>query len=331
MPVFDFYRVVLHELGHELGLGHPNEIGQSVLSLMNAALYPDIDSVWPDDIAGVQALYGRPAAQPATRGADFNSDGHTDIVWSNGCTGEHVIWNLNRAQYGGYTSLPSVDPDALWVIAGTGDFDGDGHTDLLWRSLTTGEVGLWLMQGTQAREYSPLPTVPDPYWQIGGAGDFNGDGMPDIVWRNYTTGQVGIWLMNRQHVTSYAPLPSVPDPSWNIAGVADFDGDGRTDLLWVRNHGYFGDPSDNDLAMWSLDGTHVLHSLVLGTFPQYWHIAGTGDFNEDGNIDILWEGKGGETGVWLMDHVYYAAWKSLPGVGTTAGVPCWVAGREGSG
>ncbi len=34
-----------------------------------------------------------------------------------------------------------------WRMAGTGDFNGDGQTDLLWENTTTGEHEIWLMNG----------------------------------------------------------------------------------------------------------------------------------------------------------------------------------------
>ncbi len=54
------YRVLLHELGHAMGLGHPNEVGQDVVALMNGGGEPDDipTEPQPDDIAGVRHLWG---------------------------------------------------------------------------------------------------------------------------------------------------------------------------------------------------------------------------------------------------------------------------------
>ena len=52
----DIHRVILHELGHIVGLGHPDEHGQSVTALMNSQ-YADIDTLQADDINGAIARH----------------------------------------------------------------------------------------------------------------------------------------------------------------------------------------------------------------------------------------------------------------------------------
>ncbi len=57
----DVRRVALHELGHVLGLGHPDEATppQSVSAAMNSII-SDVDTLRSDDLAGGQKLYGPP-------------------------------------------------------------------------------------------------------------------------------------------------------------------------------------------------------------------------------------------------------------------------------
>lgn len=52
----DIRRVALHEFGHVLGLGHPNDRGQRVTAQMNST-ESDLDTLAADDIAGAEALY----------------------------------------------------------------------------------------------------------------------------------------------------------------------------------------------------------------------------------------------------------------------------------
>ena len=67
----DVHRVVLHELGHVLGLEHPDEAGQTVPALMNRYL-SDLDTLTLDDRLGAAFLYPQPsiaaAAVPDNRG-----------------------------------------------------------------------------------------------------------------------------------------------------------------------------------------------------------------------------------------------------------------------
>jgi hypothetical protein len=57
-PDIDFFTVMLHELGHALGLGHS--------TVTTAVMFPNYTggqrSLDPDDIAGIQAIYGANAA-----------------------------------------------------------------------------------------------------------------------------------------------------------------------------------------------------------------------------------------------------------------------------
>ena len=53
----DIRRLALHELGHSLGLKHPDAAGQDVRALMNSEL-GDLDALTDDDIAGAQVMYG---------------------------------------------------------------------------------------------------------------------------------------------------------------------------------------------------------------------------------------------------------------------------------
>ena len=76
-----------------------------------------------------------------------------------------------------------------------------------------------------------------------------------------------------------------PDASWNLAGVGDFNGDGRKDVLW-RN-------ASGEVAAWFMNGTAIAGSgdLTSGGVAvkpgATWSIAGIGDFNHDGNSDVL--------------------------------------------
>ena len=66
--VQDLRRVGLHELGHFIGLGHPDDHGETVVAIMNSHI-SNTDALQPDDIGGAAAIYGpRPASSIAVPG-----------------------------------------------------------------------------------------------------------------------------------------------------------------------------------------------------------------------------------------------------------------------
>jgi hypothetical protein len=78
--------------------------------------------------------------------------------------------------------------------AGTGDFNGDGKSDIIWRD-NVGDISIWLMNGATISSGVGLGQLPID-WQIVETGDFNGDRTSDVLWFSSTFGVVAMWLMN---------------------------------------------------------------------------------------------------------------------------------------
>jgi VCBS repeat protein/acetyl xylan esterase AXE1 len=120
---------------------------------------------------------------------------------------------------------PELDTVPLtWEIVGTGDFNGDGRADLVWRNQETGAVVLWLLDGGTILARPELDTMPLT-WEIVGTGDFNGDGRAELVWRNQETGTVVLWLLDNWDAALGDAGPQLADIviAQNTPGCASFE------------------------------------------------------------------------------------------------------------
>jgi hypothetical protein len=102
--------------------------------------------------------------------------------------------------------------DPSWKIAGIGDFNGDGKSDLLWRNASSGLNVIW--QSGDAAQSQAVVAVTDLNWKVAGTGDYNGDGKDDILWRNAGTGQDAVW--NGGDYTQAQAVTTVGDTNWEI-------------------------------------------------------------------------------------------------------------------
>lgn len=233
--------------------------------------------------------------------ADFNADGKTDIAFRNGATTANEIWRMN-----GLTRIDAVPTDpatvpAGWQIVGTADFDLDGATDVLWQNPTSLNIVLWLMDGpTRVTGLFLTPPTAGAGWAIQATGDFNNDGWPDILFRNATSGRTVVWLMRGdvRQVGLFTSPDGLSDLSWRIVGTGHFDDDGKVDILWRNvNSGY--------LVVWFMDGITRITGAFLNP-PSVgdvnWRAVAVGDFNADGQADVLWRHAfSGRTVVWTMN------------------------------
>ncbi len=205
--------------------------------------------------------------------------------------------NLNGVEWQGVSTYRKVTKISLSTPALLqADFNGDGHPDLIWQNTTTGDRGVWLMNGTTVLSGVMIATNVPLEWKIAGAADFNGDGHPDLIWQNTTTGDVGVWLMNGTTVLSGVMIATNVPLEWKIAGAADFNEDGHPDLIWQNT-------TTGDRGVWLMNGTTALSGVMIATnVPLEWQIAGTDDFNGDGHPDLIWQNTTtGDRGVWLMN------------------------------
>lgn len=128
------------------------------------------------------------------------------------------------------------------------------------------------------------------------SGDWSGDGAVQLTFVDSTSGRAHAWTLRDCERAARRDFEMPGDPAWTLAGTSDLTGDGKADLLW-RN-ARTGDVRLSAMA----DGATMGEQLLTPTIAESdWRIAGTGDFDEDGAADIVWQRVStGHAAIWFM-------------------------------
>ncbi|MDB5738993.1 MAG: outer rane adhesin like protein [Alphaproteobacteria bacterium] len=209
---------------------------------------------------------------------DFNGDAASDVLLQNQTTGaaEILFLNTNAGDAIGTVAGPAVSlatPGSGWKAISSGDFNGDGKSDILWQNTSTKAVKVYEMDGSAVIN-APATQAAAGLTAIG-TGDFNGDGNSDILFQN-AAGQAVVWFMYGDLHTGTKTV-SKPAGTWTVSGAQDVDGNGFSDIIWnnaatdATATTTFGGPA-------SLTNTTVMNpNMGLPTAGSSFHlIASTG-------------------------------------------------------
>ncbi len=228
--------------------------------------------------------------------ADFNGDGHADLVTADQGTNEvAVLLGNGFGEFFPASGSPfTVGAAPRW--AAVGDFNGDGHPDLVTANQDSNNVTVLLGNGsggfTEAPD-SPFLTGNHPIYVT--VADFNGDGHPDLAIMNQADSTVTVLLGNGAGgFTAATGSPFTVGSQPYAAAVADFNGDGYPDLAVVNT-------ASNNVTVLLGNGsggfTAASGAFAVGSVPR--DIA-LGDFNEDGRPDFATANSGSNDATVLL-------------------------------
>ena len=104
---------------------------------------------------------------------DVDADGYADLLWQHKTAGWLAVWWMRGTEVLSTELLsePNI-ADSNWHVRAVGDVDGDNHADLIWQNDSTGELGVWILNGSQVVNERRLSTgnVLDSSWRIVGPG-----------------------------------------------------------------------------------------------------------------------------------------------------------------
>ena len=227
---------------------------------------------------------------------DFNGDGLLDIATSGGWHNARAFIQLGQGD-GTFSAERSVNMgigivnDASFLESG--DFNGDGITDLFCIDATAGNYGILILGNGNGTFSSPLSfaTATGAASFSFTARDINGDGKADILYTNSVTGTLDVLLGNgngtfnavKSYASGYADLYAVK--------LADVNGDGNLDAL-------VGDGSSSlGVMLGNGNGTFKV-GITYGDITLSYY-SNLGDLNNDGINDIIMATNGSEVALYL--------------------------------
>lgn len=313
-----FALTVLHEMGHVLGLNHDT----TNPAIMNPSPTLGISSLQPDDIAGIQSIYGMQDGAPdiytlpsnqanltilnglqnlivlgnnlsnTIVGTGFNEvfkgAGGNDIIDGGGGDNSAIFSGMRSA----YT-LTALNGDSVQVSGPDGLDTLSNIEHLVFNDQTVDSPVRTHWIGSVDVGSHPVGPV------VVGTADFNGDGTNDVLWFNASNGDAEVWKTSAGKWAGSVDLGNHP-LGYSAAGTGDFNRDGTSDVLWFN-------PTSGDTEVWKIQDAHWAGSVDIGSHPLGYAVAGVGDFNQDGTSDVLWFNQSnGDTEIWKVQNGQWA-------------------------
>ncbi len=192
---------------------------------------------------------------------DFNGDGLSDVLLWNAQQQNGMIYTLQGSSFVQIGQFQPTDKQSQWSVAGIGDIDHNGVSDVVLRD-ANGNLEL-LYFGTQgllsSTDLTPVqltynataafksndPNLPftgkfNNSWSVAGVGAVNG--YAGIIWTN-AQGEVGLTQFVFPSEKPYGYVIASLPANTRIKGITDYNGDGSVDLM-------LQDTGSGDVSFW---------------------------------------------------------------------------------
>ena len=205
------------------------------------------------------------------------------------------LWKISNGQWAGSVNI-GTHP-AGYQPSLSGDFNGDGTSDILWYNPTTRAVDIWKIdtngQWAGSVDVGTHPAGYSPRWLATSTATAPAISSGTIRRRATSTSGSSTRTANGRAALTSGPIRS----GWQPLGAADFNLDGTDDIAWHnpdhQQHRHLADPERPVGAAASNIGSHPGRSVAVGV----------GDFDHNGVADIMWRDTGtGHIDNWMLAY-----------------------------
>jgi hypothetical protein len=234
---------------------------------------------------------------------DYNNDGNLDVLVAGLGRRDVPFSTLYRNTGGAFVDSGVVLPGLSRATAAWGDFDGDGDLDLAMTGLNELGIPVTRIYRNDSGVFTPLTNNLAPVFAGNIAwGDYDGDGRLDLLVTGINSASAsGVAFTRLYHNDGNGVFTSVPHPFpdcyLGAAAWADYDNDGYLDLVLS------GATTGGGLVsgIWHNDGHGNFTNIAAGLPAMDLGFAVWGDFDNDGQLDLLF---GGNTDEGFLTRVY---------------------------
>lgn len=224
---------------------------------------------------------------------DMDGDSKGDLVWHDPTAGNLRFWKVDGLSLVSSTTLAASVPSTL-VPQGSGDVDGDGDPDFIFRA-SNGDIVVHFTQAGNTTSSATIAAGIASAWVVAAIGDLDGDGRADIVVRNTSTNEVRGWLMDAQFRWRTGTIGTATNLEF-LTGC-DLNGNGTMDLVFRTSTG--------QVHAWLVDGLETTFTGPVansGLVPSNWSVISNGDLDGNGTADLIWRNStNGNVNGWLMN------------------------------